>query len=34
MQKETDRILDKIAKGGYGSLTSDEKDFLFRQSNK
>ncbi|HOT15647.1 MAG TPA: rhomboid family intramembrane serine protease [Bacteroidales bacterium] len=34
MQKETDRILDKIAKGGYGSLTNDEKDFLFRQSNR
>ena len=31
-QKETDRILDKIAKGGYESLTKDEKDFLFRSS--
>jgi membrane associated rhomboid family serine protease len=31
-QKEIDRILDKIAKGGYNSLTKDEKDFLFRSS--
>jgi membrane associated rhomboid family serine protease len=31
-QKEIDRILDKIAKGGYDSLTKDEKDFLFRSS--
>jgi hypothetical protein len=31
-QKEIDRILDKIAKGGYESLTKDEKDFLFRSS--
>jgi membrane associated rhomboid family serine protease len=29
-QKEMDRILDKIAKGGYNSLTRDEKEFLFR----
>ena len=33
-RKETDRILDKISKGGYESLTSEEKDFLFRQSQK
>ncbi len=31
IQKETDRILDKISKNGYGSLTKQEKDFLFRQ---
>jgi membrane associated rhomboid family serine protease len=31
-QKEIDRILDKIAKGGYGSLTREEKEFLFRSS--
>lgn len=29
-QKEIDRILDKIAKGGYESLSKKEKDFLFR----
>jgi membrane associated rhomboid family serine protease len=33
-QKEIDRILDKIAKSGYGSLTSKEKEVLFRQSQK
>jgi membrane associated rhomboid family serine protease len=32
-QKEIDRILDKIAKGGYNSLTKEEKDFLFKSSN-
>jgi membrane associated rhomboid family serine protease len=31
-QKEIDRILDKIAKGGYNSLSKEEKDFLFRSS--
>ncbi len=31
-QKEIDRILDKIAKGGYESLSKEEKDFLFRSS--
>jgi membrane associated rhomboid family serine protease len=31
-QKEMDRILDKIAKGGYDSLSKDEKDFLFKSS--
>ncbi len=30
-QKETDRILDKISKKGYESLTKKEKDFLFKQ---
>lgn len=29
-QKQVDVILDKISKSGYDSLTSDEKDFLFR----
>ncbi len=29
-QKKVDVILDKISKSGYESLTSDEKDFLFR----
>lgn len=32
-QKEIDRILDKIAKGGYESLSKQEKDFLFRSSH-
>ncbi len=27
-------ILDKISKGGYDSLTREEKDFLFRESQK
>lgn len=31
-QQEVDRILDKISKGGYGSLTKEEKDTLFRMS--
>ena len=31
-QVEIDRILDKIAKSGYDSLTKQEKDILFRQS--
>ncbi|RLD50232.1 MAG: rhomboid family intramembrane serine protease [Bacteroidetes bacterium] len=30
-QKETDRILDKISKNGYDSLSKKEKDFLFKQ---
>jgi membrane associated rhomboid family serine protease len=30
-QKEIDRILDKISKSGYGSLTKSEKEFLFKQ---
>ena len=32
-QDKTDRILDKISKSGYDSLTKEEKDFLFNQSN-
>lgn len=31
-QAEIDRILDKIAKSGYDSLTKQEKETLFRQS--
>jgi membrane associated rhomboid family serine protease len=30
-QNEIDRILDKISKNGYGSLTKAEKEFLFKQ---
>jgi membrane associated rhomboid family serine protease len=33
-QKEIDRILDKISKGGYNSLSSDEKETLFKMGNK
>jgi membrane associated rhomboid family serine protease len=33
-QKEIDRILDKISKAGYESLTKDEKELLFKMSNK
>ena len=33
-QKEIDRILDKISKGGYESLSKAEKDILFNVSNK
>jgi membrane associated rhomboid family serine protease len=33
-QKKIDDILDKISKGGYDCLTRDEKEFLFRTSNK
>jgi hypothetical protein len=33
-QAEIDRILDKIRKSGYDSLTADEKRKLFEQSNK
>jgi len=33
-QEEINRILDKISKGGYDSLTRDEKDILFRESQK
>jgi membrane associated rhomboid family serine protease len=32
-QEEIDRILDKISKSGYDSLSKREKDFLFNQSN-
>ncbi len=31
-QEEIDRILDKIARSGYASLTKEEKDLLFRSS--
>jgi len=33
-QKKIDGILDKIAKSGYKSLSAEEKEFLFRFSNK
>ena len=33
-QAEVDRILDKIARAGYDSLTKDEKETLFKQSQK
>ncbi|MBN1951276.1 MAG: rhomboid family intramembrane serine protease [Bacteroidales bacterium] len=33
-QKEIDKILDKIAKSGYDSLTKKEKETLFRMSKK
>ena len=33
-QEEIDRILDKIRKSGYDSLTKAEKQRLFEQSNK
>jgi len=33
-QAKIDKILDKISKSGYESLTKAEKDFLFSQSNK
>ena len=29
-QAKIDRILDKISKSGYDTLTKDEKDFLFK----
>ena len=32
--RRTDEILDKISKGGYSSLTEEEKEFLFKQSKK
>lgn len=32
--KRVDVILDKIKKSGYESLTKEEKEFLFKQSNK
>lgn len=34
MQAKTDAILDKISKSGYENLTKEEKDFLFKLSNK
>jgi membrane associated rhomboid family serine protease len=33
-QKEIDRILDKIAKSGYDSLSKSEKETMFKMSNK
>ena len=33
-QKQIDIILDKISKGGYDSLTREEKEFLFKSSGK
>lgn len=33
-QEYMDEILDKISKSGYGSLTKEEKDFLFKSSNE
>ena len=33
-QQRTDEILDKISKGGYESLSKEEKHFLFKQSRK
>lgn len=33
-QKRLDEILDKISKSGYNSLSKEEKDFLFKYSNK
>jgi len=33
-QKEIDKILDKISKGGYESLTAKEKEQLFKMGNR
>ncbi len=33
-QKRVDEILEKISKGGYDCLTMEEKEFLFKTSNK
>ncbi len=33
-QKRIDTILEKISKGGYDSLTKEEKEFLFKSSGK
>jgi membrane associated rhomboid family serine protease len=33
-QEKINKILDKISKGGYDSLTKEEKDLLFRESQK
>jgi hypothetical protein len=33
-QERINRILDKISKGGYDSLTKEEKDILFKESQK
>ena len=34
VQAKTDAILDKISKSGYENLNKEEKDFLFKLSNK
>lgn len=33
-QRRVDEILDKISKGGYDCLTREEKEFLFKSSNR
>jgi len=33
-QEKVDQILDKISRSGYDSLSKEEKDFLFKASNK
>jgi membrane associated rhomboid family serine protease len=33
-QEQINRILEKISKGGYDSLTKEEKDLLFKESQK
>ena len=33
-QVEIDKILDKISKSGYESLSEKEKEFLFKNSDK
>ena len=33
-QVEIDKILDKISKSGYESLSEKEKEFLFKDSDK
>ncbi len=33
-QEKTDRILEKISRSGYGSLTKSEKEYLFQSSKK
>jgi hypothetical protein len=33
-QNRLDGILDKISKSGYNSLSKEEKEFLFKYSNK
>ena len=33
-EEEIDRILDKISRSGYESLSKKEKEILFRASNK
>ncbi|MGM0667851.1 MAG: DUF6576 domain-containing protein, partial [Bacteroidota bacterium] len=33
-QEKIDRILEKISKGGYDSLTKEEKEILFREGQK